>query len=65
MCIPKTFFLNPYLSAVYCTGIAHEDSPDTEQIPDMIPKVIFKPVILPGKPTIITFDIETTGLSML
>ncbi|XP_052268410.1 uncharacterized protein LOC127869785 [Dreissena polymorpha] len=47
---------------MYKSGIVHQDSPDTEQIPDTIPKGIFKPVILPGKPTIITFDLETTGL---
>ncbi|KAH3865764.1 hypothetical protein DPMN_028807 [Dreissena polymorpha] len=34
----------------------------TETIPDPIPKANFKPVKVNGEPTVITFDLETTGL---
>lgn len=45
------------------SGIGHEDTVDVEQIPDAIPRGNFKRVTFHGKPTVISFDLETTGLS--
>ena len=54
------------LQIVCCVaGIGHEENVDTETIPDPIPKANFKPVKVNGEPTVITFDLETTGLSKL
>lgn len=47
---------------MYQSGIGHEDNVDIEQIPAAIPKGNFKPVKFSGEPTVITFDLETTGL---
>ena len=41
------------------------DNIDTELIPDAIPKGNFKSVELNGEPTVVAFDLETTGLSKL
>ncbi|KAH3811476.1 hypothetical protein DPMN_139886 [Dreissena polymorpha] len=47
---------------MYQSGIGHEENVDTEKIPDPIPKANFKPVKVNGEPTVIAFDLETTGL---
>ena len=50
--------------SLHFTGIGHEENPDVDNLPDAIPRGQFKPVKIEGKPSIITFDIETTDLSM-
>jgi hypothetical protein len=47
------------------TGIGHEETVNVEKIPDSIPRGNFKSAKFHGKPTIISFDLETTGLSEL
>ncbi|XP_053376553.1 uncharacterized protein LOC128547572 [Mercenaria mercenaria] len=46
----------------YQSGIGHMEAIDIERIPDAIARGNFKPVVIDGEPTIITFDLETTGL---
>ena len=48
------------------TGIGHEENPDVDQLPDAVPRGNFNPVQeIPGSEhSIITFDLETTDLSM-
>jgi len=47
------------------TGIGLQESVDIEQLPEPVPRGQFKPVKLTqGDPTFITFDLETTDLSM-
>ncbi|XP_053393563.1 uncharacterized protein LOC128555367 [Mercenaria mercenaria] len=50
------------LYQITVAGIGHGDNVDVEQIPDSIPRGNFKPVQLPGPPTVISLDLETTGL---
>ena len=38
---------------------------DIEELPDAVPRAEFKPVLSPGKPTLIAIDLETTDLSMI
>ncbi|XP_060561615.1 uncharacterized protein LOC132721341 [Ruditapes philippinarum] len=46
----------------YQSGIGHEETVNVEKIPDSIPRGNFKSAKFHGKPTIISFDLETTGL---
>ena len=47
------------------SGVAMEETVDIEQLPEAIPRGLFKPVNLPSgqDPTYIMFDLETTDLS--
>lgn len=36
---------------------------DVRKVPDAVCRASFKPVAVTGEPTIITLDLETTGLS--
>lgn len=48
----------------YQSEIGLADEVDIEQIPDPVPRGIFKPVTLSsGAPSFVAFDLETTGLS--
>jgi hypothetical protein len=48
------------------SGIGHQADVDIEQIPSAVAKGNFKPVSIPPQcePACITFDLETTDLSM-
>ena len=45
------------------TGIGYVEHIDDEQILPAIQRRNFKPVHISGNPVIVTFDLETTGLS--
>ena len=58
------FLYNVYKPKCYVyTGIGHKNTVDIVKVPDAIPRGNFKPVSFPDDATIITFDLETTGLS--
>ena len=49
----------------FYSEVGHDDNPDVDQMPDAVPRGTFNPVPLPDdQPSIVTFDLETTGLSM-
>jgi len=50
----------------FFSGVGHDDNPDVDQMPDAVPRGIFNPVPLSDdQPSIVTFDLETTDLSMI
>lgn len=47
-------------------GVGHDANPDVDQLPDAVPRGTFNPVPLSDdQPSIVTFDLETTDLSMI
>ena len=44
-------------------GVGHDDDVDIDNIPEPVPRGVFKPVSPSGEPTYIAFDLETTDLS--
>jgi hypothetical protein len=50
----------------FYSGVGHDDNPDVDQLPDAVPRGTFNPVPLSDdQPSIVTFDLETTDLSMI
>lgn len=55
---------NSYHNKTFFLEIGLEDEVDIVQVPDPVPRGVFKPITLySGSPSLVVFDLDTTDLS--